>query len=342
MFREFTWKPCPLPATIRPPNKVVKEVAQLWDQLQLSQLLLHLLPMLPHQEQPQNIEDLDSINQVIDQARAGVGGTASRIRLNDQGLPSSHLIADVVVNEPHPVINFCRSACKAWVVGQPKSWKSKRRKKIVVQFHYQWWLPACMFHKSGQKSWHRENQLLIDIPHRDESNTALLNVLLVQGRLVLKDVQVTDGDGQQLAEAGQLTSLQPCQDLLQVRNCTQVEGGLSGHQDVLNHLAGVLIEGGVDKLVKAEDEKLISFSQQLWCLLVQQTELAQHLRQEPSFSKFKSGKSTSRQSCLILTELSLTARGLFSRLPVPESRRVSRISIPPSSTNLLGERSHLI
>ena len=103
-----------------------------------------------------------------------------------------------------------------------------------------------MFHKSGQKSWHRENQLLIDIPHRDESNTSLLDVLLIQRRLVFKDVQVTDSDSQQLAEAGQLASLKPCQDLLQVRDGTQVEGGLSGHQDVLNHLAGLLIEGGVE------------------------------------------------------------------------------------------------
>ena len=134
-----------------------------------------------------------------------------------------------------------------------------------------------MFHKSGQKSWHRENQLLIDIPHRDEGYTALLDVLLIQRRLVFKDVQVTDSDSQQLAEAGQLASLKPCQDLLQVRDGTQVEGGLSGHQDVFNHLAGLLIEGGVDKLVKAEDEKLISFSQQLWCLLVQQAKLAQNL-----------------------------------------------------------------
>ena len=103
-----------------------------------------------------------------------------------------------------------------------------------------------MFHKSGQKSWHRENQLLIDVPHRDESHTALLDVLLIQGRLVLKDVQVTDGDSQQLAEAGQLAPLQPCQDLLKVRDGTEVEGGLSSHQDVLNHLAGLLIEGWVD------------------------------------------------------------------------------------------------
>ena len=125
-----------------------------------------------------------------------------------------------------------------------------------------------MFHKSGQKSWHRENQLLIDVPHWDESHTALLDVLLIQGGLVLKDVQVTDGDSQQLAEACQLPSFKPCQDLLQVRDGAQVEGGFSGHQDVFNHLAGLLIEGGVDQLVKAEDEKLISFPKQLWCLLV--------------------------------------------------------------------------
>ena len=74
--------------------------------------------------------------------------------------------------------------------------------------------PARMFHKSGQKSWHRENQLLIDIPHRDESHTALLDVLLVQGGLVLKDIQVTDSDSKQLAETGQLASLKSCQDFL--------------------------------------------------------------------------------------------------------------------------------
>ena len=137
-----------------------------------------------------------------------------------------------------------------------------------------------MFHKSRQKSRHRENQLLIDIPHRDEGYTALLDVLLIQGRLVFKDVQVTDSDRQQLAEAGQLASLEPCQDLLQVRDGAQVEGGLSGHQDVFNHLAGLLIEGGMNKLVKAEDEKLVSLPQQLWCLLVQQAELTQHLTKD--------------------------------------------------------------
>ena len=125
-----------------------------------------------------------------------------------------------------------------------------------------------MFHKSGQKSWDRENQLLIDIPHRDESHTALLDVLLIQGRLVFKDVQVTDGDSQQLAEAGQLPSLELCQDLLQVGDGTEVEGGLSRHQDVFNHLAGLLIEGGMDQLVEAEDEKLVSLPQQLRCPLV--------------------------------------------------------------------------
>ena len=60
--QKVTWKPCSLPATIRPPNEVVKEVAQLWDQLQFGQLLLHLLPVLPHQKQPQNIEDLHPID----------------------------------------------------------------------------------------------------------------------------------------------------------------------------------------------------------------------------------------------------------------------------------------
>ena len=134
-----------------------------------------------------------------------------------------------------------------------------------------------MFHKSGQKSWHRENQLLIDIPHRDESHTALLDVLLVQGGLVLKDVQAADSDGQQLAETGQLASLKPCQDLLQVRDGTQVEGGLPGHQDMFNHLARLLIEGGMNKLVKAKYEQLVRLSKQLWCLFVQQAELAQHL-----------------------------------------------------------------
>ena len=137
-----------------------------------------------------------------------------------------------------------------------------------------------MFDKSRQKSWHRENQLLVDIPHRNESHTAFLNVLLVQGRLVLKDVQVTDGDGKQLAEAGQLSSLQSCQDLLQVRDGTEVEGGFSGHQDVLNHLTGLFIEGGMNQLVEAKDEKLISFTQQLWCLLIQQAELAQYLTED--------------------------------------------------------------
>ena len=137
-----------------------------------------------------------------------------------------------------------------------------------------------MFHKSGQKSWHRENQLLIDIPHRDEGYTALLDVLLIQGRLVLKDVQVTDGDGKQLAEAGQLSSLQSCQDLLQVRDGTEVEGCFSGHQDVLNHLTGLFIEGGMNQLVEAKDEKFISFTQQLWCLLIQQAELAQYLTED--------------------------------------------------------------
>jgi hypothetical protein len=38
----------------------------------------------------------------------------------------------------------------------------------------------------------------------------------------------------------------------------------------------------MNKLVKAEDEKLVSFPQQLWRLLVQQAELAQNLPQTSS------------------------------------------------------------
>ena len=155
-----------------------------------------------------------------------------------------------------------------------------------------------MFHKSGQKSWHRENQLLIDIPHWDESYTALLDVLLVQGGLVLKNVKIADGDSKQLAEAGQLASLKPCQDLLQVRDGTQVERGLPGHQDMFNHLAGLLIEGGMNKLMKAKDEKLVSLSQQLWCLLVEKAELAQHLKQQLALTLKFNIKQTDLQTKL--------------------------------------------
>ena len=143
-------------------------------------------------------------------------------------------------------MNLIQWSISAGVLANRGLYGSLRVENIYKHFLYQWLLPACMLHKSGQKSWHRENQLLVDVPHWDESHTALLDVLLIQGRLVLKDVQVTDGDSQQLAEACQLAPLQPCQDLLQVRDGTEVEGGLSGHQDVLNHLAGLLIEGWVD------------------------------------------------------------------------------------------------
>ena len=62
-----------------------------------------------------------------------------------------------------------------------------------------------------------------------------------------------------------------------MRDGTEVQGCLPGHQYVLNHLAGLLVQRWVDKLVEAEDEKLVSFPQQFWSILVQQTELTEDL-----------------------------------------------------------------
>ena len=62
-----------------------------------------------------------------------------------------------------------------------------------------------------------------------------------------------------------------------MRDGTEVQGCLPGHQYVLNHLAGLLVQRRVDKLVEAEDEKLVSFPQQFWSILVQQTELTEDL-----------------------------------------------------------------
>ena len=62
-----------------------------------------------------------------------------------------------------------------------------------------------------------------------------------------------------------------------MRDGTEVQGCLPGHKYVLNHLAGLLVQRWVDKLVEAEDEKLVSFPQQFWSILVQQTELTEDL-----------------------------------------------------------------
>ena len=62
-----------------------------------------------------------------------------------------------------------------------------------------------------------------------------------------------------------------------MRDGTEVQGCLPGHQYVLNHLAGLLVQRWVDKLVEAEDEKLVCFPQQFWSILVQQTELTEDL-----------------------------------------------------------------
>ena len=62
-----------------------------------------------------------------------------------------------------------------------------------------------------------------------------------------------------------------------MRDGTEVQGCLPGHKYVLNHLAGLLVQRWVDKLVEAEDEKLVCFPQQFWSILVQQTELTEDL-----------------------------------------------------------------
>ena len=62
-----------------------------------------------------------------------------------------------------------------------------------------------------------------------------------------------------------------------MRDGTEVQGCLPVHQYVLNHLAGLLVQRWVDKLVEAEDEKLVCFPQQFWSILVQQTELTEDL-----------------------------------------------------------------
>ena len=62
-----------------------------------------------------------------------------------------------------------------------------------------------------------------------------------------------------------------------MRDGTEVQGCLPGHKYVLNHLAGLLVQRRVYKLVEAEDEKLVCFPQQFWSILVQQTELTEDL-----------------------------------------------------------------
>ena len=62
-----------------------------------------------------------------------------------------------------------------------------------------------------------------------------------------------------------------------MRDGTEVQGCFPGHKYVLNHLAGLLVQRRVDKLVEAEDEKLVCFPQQFWSILVQQTELTEDL-----------------------------------------------------------------
>ena len=62
-----------------------------------------------------------------------------------------------------------------------------------------------------------------------------------------------------------------------MRDGTEVQSCLPGHKYVLNHLAGLLVQRWVDKLVEAEDEKLVCFPQQFWSILVQQTELTEDL-----------------------------------------------------------------
>ena len=182
-----SWEPCPLSATIGSPDEVVKEVAQFGDQLQLSQFLLHLLPVLAHQEEPEDVEHLHPVHQVVDQAGARVCETTTRIRFNDWRSSLRHLITDVIVDESHPVVNFCWCACEPRIIRQP----------------------ACVLYKPGEKTWHGENKLLVDVPHWDEGHTPLLDVLLIQRRFVFEDVQVTDCDSQKFTEAGQLASLKP-------------------------------------------------------------------------------------------------------------------------------------